>query len=155
MLKRALLSFTTRPNTRSHIKRNSLAVQKTSFNINTCRSLRTTPLNHLQRSSKTNNNNSNEIIMADTTYVAVPASDRADLKDSLSTMYPKEYYPEIEPNAHGLLDVGDGHEVYWEESGQSDPNAPAALFLHGGPGMLFIISIYMGVYIQKKLVLEY
>jgi proline iminopeptidase len=34
--------------------------------------------------------------------------------------------------ASGLLDVGDGHEVYWEESGASD--GIPSVYLHGGPG---------------------
>ena len=34
--------------------------------------------------------------------------------------------------ASGLLDVGGGHVVYWEESGSID--GVPALFLHGGPG---------------------
>ena len=41
-------------------------------------------------------------------------------------------YPELEPNASGHLDVGDGHLVYWEECG--DPGGKPAVFLHGGPG---------------------
>ena len=41
-------------------------------------------------------------------------------------------YPEIEPYASGLLDVGDGHTVYWERAGT--PGAKPAVFLHGGPG---------------------
>lgn len=41
-------------------------------------------------------------------------------------------YPEIKPNRQGMLDVGDGHTLYWEESGNSD-GAPV-VFLHGGPG---------------------
>lgn len=41
-------------------------------------------------------------------------------------------YPEIEPYAHGLLDVGDGHHVYWETCG--NPDGRPALVLHGGPG---------------------
>lgn len=32
----------------------------------------------------------------------------------------------------GLLPTGDGHEVYWEESGS--PTGIPALYLHGGPG---------------------
>lgn len=32
----------------------------------------------------------------------------------------------------GLLAVGGGHELYWEESG--DPDGIPALYLHGGPG---------------------
>ena len=27
-------------------------------------------------------------------------------------------YPEIEPFDSGMLDVGDGHRVYWERCGQ-------------------------------------
>lgn len=41
-------------------------------------------------------------------------------------------YPEIEPYAHGLLDVGDGHQVYWETAG--NPHGKPALVVHGGPG---------------------
>lgn len=41
-------------------------------------------------------------------------------------------YPEIEPFRTGRLDVGDGHSLYYEESG--NPQGQPALFLHGGPG---------------------
>jgi proline iminopeptidase len=41
-------------------------------------------------------------------------------------------YPPIEPYATGLLDVGDGHRVYWERAGT--PGGIPAVFLHGGPG---------------------
>ncbi|WP_410633053.1 prolyl aminopeptidase [Amycolatopsis sp. cmx-4-83] len=41
-------------------------------------------------------------------------------------------YPPIEPYDHGLLDVGDGHRVYWETCG--NPGGKPALVLHGGPG---------------------
>lgn len=41
-------------------------------------------------------------------------------------------YPPIEPYASGMLDVGDGHCIYWERSGT--PGATPAVFLHGGPG---------------------
>ncbi|MEU5693781.1 prolyl aminopeptidase [Actinosynnema sp. NPDC020468] len=41
-------------------------------------------------------------------------------------------YPEIEPHEHGLLDVGDGNRVYWEECG--NPDGKPVVFLHGGPG---------------------
>lgn len=41
-------------------------------------------------------------------------------------------YPPLQSHAHGWLDVGDGHQIYWEECG--NPAAPAALFVHGGPG---------------------
>ncbi|MGZ3140500.1 prolyl aminopeptidase [Lentzea chajnantorensis] len=41
-------------------------------------------------------------------------------------------YPEIEPHASGLLDTGDGNQVYWEECG--NPSGKPVVFLHGGPG---------------------
>ncbi len=41
-------------------------------------------------------------------------------------------YPPIEPYQAGLLDVGDGHRVYWELCGT--PGARPAVVLHGGPG---------------------
>jgi len=41
-------------------------------------------------------------------------------------------YPPIDPYEHGMLDVGDGHRVYWEQCG--DPAGKPALVLHGGPG---------------------
>ncbi|MFN4096545.1 MAG: prolyl aminopeptidase [Sphingomonas sp.] len=41
-------------------------------------------------------------------------------------------YPEIEPYARGMLDVGDGHQLYYERVGT--PGAKPAIFLHGGPG---------------------
>lgn len=41
-------------------------------------------------------------------------------------------YPPIEPHERGLLDVGDGHAVYWEVSG--NPAGKPAVVLHGGPG---------------------
>ena len=41
-------------------------------------------------------------------------------------------YPEIEPYRSGHLDVGDGHQVYWELCG--NPEGKPAVFLHGGPG---------------------
>jgi len=41
-------------------------------------------------------------------------------------------YPPIEPYDAGMLDVGDGHRVYWELCGT--PGAKPAVVLHGGPG---------------------
>jgi proline iminopeptidase len=41
-------------------------------------------------------------------------------------------YPEFEPYKSGHLDVGDGHSLYWELSG--NPNGKPVVFLHGGPG---------------------
>lgn len=41
-------------------------------------------------------------------------------------------YPQIEPYETGMLDVGDGQQMYWEVSG--NPDGKPAVFLHGGPG---------------------
>ena len=41
-------------------------------------------------------------------------------------------YPEIEPDQHGVLRVGDGNLVYWETCG--DPRGKPAVVVHGGPG---------------------
>jgi len=41
-------------------------------------------------------------------------------------------YPPIEAYETGMLDVGDGHSIYYERSGT--PGAKPAVFLHGGPG---------------------
>lgn len=41
-------------------------------------------------------------------------------------------YPEIRPYETGMLDVGDGHRLYWELSG--NPDGKPVVFLHGGPG---------------------
>ncbi len=41
-------------------------------------------------------------------------------------------YPAITPNRQGWLPVGDGHQLYWEESG--NPKGVPVLFVHGGPG---------------------
>jgi proline iminopeptidase len=43
-----------------------------------------------------------------------------------------ELFPPIDPYASGMLDVGDGHEVYWEASG--NPDGKPAVYIHGGPG---------------------
>ncbi|WP_069811927.1 prolyl aminopeptidase [Streptomyces sp. TP-A0874] len=41
-------------------------------------------------------------------------------------------FPSAEPYAQGLLDVGDGQQIYWEASG--NPEGKPALCVHGGPG---------------------
>jgi proline iminopeptidase len=41
-------------------------------------------------------------------------------------------YPEFEPYSTGMLDVGDGHSLSWELSG--NPDGKPVVFLHGGPG---------------------
>ncbi len=44
----------------------------------------------------------------------------------------REKFPLIEPYKTGYLDVGSGHQIYVEESG--NPQGTPVLFLHGGPG---------------------
>ena len=41
-------------------------------------------------------------------------------------------YPEIKPYQTGMLEVGNGHSLYWELSG--NPDGKPVVFLHGGPG---------------------
>ena len=41
-------------------------------------------------------------------------------------------FPPIEPYETGLLDVGDGHHIYWETCG--NPDGKPAVVIHGGPG---------------------
>jgi proline iminopeptidase len=43
-----------------------------------------------------------------------------------------ELYPRIEPYGHGMMKLDDGHEMYWEQSG--NPQGRPVVFLHGGPG---------------------
>lgn len=45
---------------------------------------------------------------------------------------PSPLFPPAPPLAHGLLDVGDGHRLYFERCG--NPDGLPVLFLHGGPG---------------------
>lgn len=68
---------------------------------------------------------------ADLTYVSKPASDASNQINNPVT-YPQSMYPDIEPTKSGLLDVGDGHQLYYEECG--NPDGVPAIFLHGGPG---------------------
>src|SRR5215210_2675254 len=44
----------------------------------------------------------------------------------------RSLYPLLEPYDYGWLDVGGGHDVYWERCG--NPSGKPAVFLHGGPG---------------------
>jgi proline iminopeptidase len=43
-----------------------------------------------------------------------------------------DLYPALQPYRSGMLDVGDGHSLYWEQSG--NPDGVPVIFLHGGPG---------------------
>ena len=48
-------------------------------------------------------------------------------------------HPITEPTASGMLPVGDGNTIWWEEAG--DPRGTPALILHGGPGSGFSPSM--------------
>ncbi|GMH95737.1 hypothetical protein TL16_g13224 [Triparma laevis f. inornata] len=95
-------------------------------------------------------------LVADTMYVSKPASDEGVQKDPPKDLYPEVLYPEIEPYNQGHLSVGDGHSVYYEQSG--NPVGLPALFLHGGPGggcgprsrRFFDPSIYRIVCIDQR-----
>ncbi|MDP4836583.1 MAG: alpha/beta fold hydrolase [Burkholderiales bacterium] len=41
-------------------------------------------------------------------------------------------FPEMQPLAQGWLEVGDGHEIHWQTSG--NPEGMPVVWLHGGPG---------------------
>lgn len=43
-----------------------------------------------------------------------------------------DLYPPISPYSTGFLNVGEGHELYWEQSG--NPDGIPVVLLHGGPG---------------------
>lgn len=46
-----------------------------------------------------------------------------------------ELYEPGDPHASGMLDVGDGNQVYWQASG--NPGGKPSVILHGGPGQGF------------------
>ena len=68
---------------------------------------------------------------ADLRYVSPPASDAAG-QVSTPVVYPQSLYPEIEPHDSGRLTVDDGHQLYYDVSGNE--NGVPCVFLHGGPG---------------------
>lgn len=43
-----------------------------------------------------------------------------------------DFFPEIKPYSSAFLPVGNGHEIYWEQSG--NPDGVPVVVLHGGPG---------------------
>ncbi len=47
-------------------------------------------------------------------------------------MIRRTLYPPLEPFDEGYLEVGGGHSIYYEQSG--NPDGKAAVFVHGGPG---------------------
>jgi proline iminopeptidase len=65
-------------------------------------------------------------------------------------------FPAQEPKIHGLLEVGEGHSVYYEQCGQDD--GLPIVFLHGGPGsgcsprhrQLFDLSRYRVIFFDQR-----
>lgn len=49
-------------------------------------------------------------------------------------------YPPIEPHDSGHLDVGDGHEIYWETVGSPDGN-PVEWLYGGSPCWAAVTSV--------------
>lgn len=68
---------------------------------------------------------------ADLSYISPPATDAANQIGN-PVEYPRDLYPELESFDNGFLDVGDGHLLYYDVSG--NPDGIPAVFLHGGPG---------------------
>lgn len=58
------------------------------------------------------------------------AQDKENVQGSAERL--RTLYPEIEPYENGMLEVGDGHSIYYERVG--NPDGMPAVFLHGGPG---------------------
>jgi len=65
-------------------------------------------------------------------YVSKPASDAASQVGS-PVKYPVELYPDIDAYEEGMLDVGDGHKLAYDDV-SGNPTGIPAVFLHGGPG---------------------
>ncbi|WP_433633345.1 hypothetical protein [Nocardia sp. CA-120079] len=76
---------------------------------------------------------------------------------SASSTEAPQPFPDIEPYEVGLLDVGDGNQVYWETSGNS--HGKPALVVHGGPGSggrrgsakLFDPNVYPGEWSDDRM----
>lgn len=56
-------------------------------------------------------------------------------------------YPPLTPYMHDWLDVGQGHQIYFEQSG--NPDGIPLLYLHGGPGA-GLSSIYRCLFDPEK-----
>lgn len=56
----------------------------------------------------------------------------SDVVDGATITPERGLYPPIEPFDSGMLDVGDGQQMYFEQCG--NPEGKPAVFLHGGPG---------------------
>jgi len=82
-------------------------------------------------SSTTTSSTKANAFSVDTSYVAAPASDAAN-QVANPVKYPRNLYPEIDSYQDGFLDVGDGHKMYYDVSG--NPDGIPAIFFHGGPG---------------------
>ncbi len=61
-----------------------------------------------------------------------PALKSHNHRMKLSTEPRRQLYPAIEPFQSDFLDVGNGHQLYYEQSG--NPHGKPVVVLHGGPG---------------------
>ncbi len=68
----------------------------------------------------------------DPTPAALPEAPTAVATAAAPARAEGALFAPLEPYAHGMLDVGDGHCVYFEQCGT--PDGMPVLFLHGGPG---------------------
>jgi proline iminopeptidase len=62
----------------------------------------------------------------------VRAGNRCAIMSRMTSTSDDHRYPLSEPYESGMLEVGDGHSLYWEVSG--NPDGKPAVALHGGPG---------------------
>ena len=69
--------------------------------------------------------------MDDLKWVSPPASDVSQQATTNAVKYPTTLYPNIEPYQTGMLDVGDGHTLYYEQCGTPAVCRPS--FCTGGP----------------------
>lgn len=63
---------------------------------------------------------------------ANPGRNEASIAGMNEIRLPDGLYPPLEPYRVGLLGVGDGHRIYYEQCGRAD--GLPVVFLHGGPG---------------------
>jgi proline iminopeptidase len=71
-----------------------------------------------------------DVVPGRTGGLALPAISAAGAHVTETTR--QALYPSLQPYDRGWLDVGDGHELYYEQCGNS--RGKPAVFVHGGPG---------------------
>lgn len=61
-----------------------------------------------------------------------PGGVSVDTRGGADCLSMPDLYPLVEPYDHGMLDVSEANQLYWETSGS--PDGTPAIWLHGGPG---------------------